>query len=175
MASLYGRTNYQPDELILKHLSTPNPRPRRHLLAVQQVLAVVAFLMMLTGQSTAVGAFQTQNGAWIEICTGDGIKLMRTGDGPTPDTCAHCDLCNIQFTTTYTGSFDLNLIGPAPEFTPLQHIFVNVVIRAGAEQYWASNRGPPLASKETMKTKFAVMATQRTAMTTPMQRGFTWL
>ena len=130
----------------------------RRLLAAQPLLGLLAALMMIVGQSAAVGAVQSAGGTWIEVCAGSGTKMVQL-DGETPsDDCSHCDYCTVQFTASSAGAPTFNLIGPAYGFVPVRHAFSAAVFVTGAEQYWAANRGPPLASEETMNTIIALWA-----------------
>jgi len=128
------------------------------LSAVQWLLGFVAALMMMVGQSAAVGAVPSGGGAWIEICGSGGTKMVQT-EGEAPDeACGHCAYCTVQFSSPSAGAPNLYLFGPAPVFTKVRLFAAPMFMQSGAEQYWAANRGPPLASEETMNTSIAFLA-----------------
>ncbi|NOR62275.1 MAG: hypothetical protein GQ535_07270 [Rhodobacteraceae bacterium] len=131
----------------------------RHLLVAQKLMGVVAVIMLLFGQTLAVSGMQSSStGGWIEICGLEGAELVQLeGEAPL-DSCAHCDFCTVQFSSPASGPFAPTLISPAPLFMQVQFNAVPAEIRPGAEQYWAANRGPPLASEEQMNTDQAYMA-----------------
>ncbi|MBL1436795.1 MAG: DUF2946 family protein [Rhodobacteraceae bacterium] len=138
---------------------------------VPSLLAMVAAVMMLFGQSLAVGAVQSSSGIWIEVCGGDGTKMVQTeAPSPTSD-CSHCDYCVVQFSANSFGPPAPFLFSPSPVFTAVQFITVSKNSTPGAEQFWAANRGPPLASEANMTSMTALWA----AMTIPAQRGNSWL
>lgn len=127
--------------------------------AVQQLLGVVAVIMMLFGQTLAVSGMQSSStGGWIEICGLEGAELVQLeGEAPFDD-CAHCDFCTVQLSSPAYGPSAPTLSTRAPAFMLVQFSAVPAEIRPGAEQYWAANRGPPLASEEKMNTDYAYMA-----------------
>lgn len=148
-----------------------NPIFQRPRLGVPSLLAMVAAVMMLFGQSLAAGAVHSANGNWIEICGGDGTKMVQS-EAPSPaNDCSHCNSCVVQFSATFSGPSAPSLFGPAPVFTTVQFMTAGKDSTAGAEQYWAANRGPPLASETNMTPMTALWA----AMTTPAPRGISWL
>ena len=149
----------------------PKPSTFPRLLAVRQLLVLVAAVMVLFGQSAAVGAVQSAGGTWIEVCAGSGTKLVQLdGESPTND-CSHCDYCTVSFSAASAGAAPFSLIGPAHGFTPVLHTYSHAVFVARAEQYWAANRGPPLTSEVNMTKNTAQWA----ALTTPKERGASWL
>ncbi len=150
---------------------SPKPRHARRLLAVQWLAGKVAVAMMFLGQSLAVGAVQSADGVWIEVCGGDGTKMVQVdGDAESTD-CDHCDYCTVQFTAVGFGLGASGAFGPALLFVRLNPLAVQTQTMPGAAQYWAANRGPPLASEMNMKTTSALWA----ALTYPVQRGVSWL
>lgn len=146
------------------------PPPRRQLV-VQRFMAFVAALMLLFGQSLAVGAVQSNGGAWIEVCAGEGTKMVQTDGGAPAGDCAHCEYCTVHTATPLLGAPDLTQVGPAPVFARFQSLAVRAETTSGPAQYWAANRGPPLASEENMKIDIAFLA----ATMTPAYRGVSWL
>ncbi|HIP22032.1 MAG TPA: DUF2946 domain-containing protein [Rhodobacteraceae bacterium] len=140
----------------------------RCLLVVQKLMGVVAVIMLLFGQTLAVSGMQSSStGGWIEICGLEGVELVQLeGEAPL-DGCAHCDFCTVQFSSPATGPSAPTLISPVPVFMQVQFRAVPAEIRSGAEQYWAANRGPPLASEEQMNTDQAYLA----AMASPTKWG----
>lgn len=140
----------------------------RRLSAVRQLLGVVAVIMMLFGQTLAVSGMQNSStGGWIEICGTEGAELIQLETDAPLDNCAHCDFCTVQFSSPASGPSAPTLISPAPVFMQVQFSAVPAETRPGAEQYWAANRGPPLASEEQMNTDFVYMA----AMASPKKWG----
>jgi hypothetical protein len=135
-----------------------NSRHAHRRSAVQWLLGFAAAFMMMIGQSAAVGAVPSGGGAWIEICGAGGTKLVQTEDESPADACGHCAYCAVQFSSPSAGAPAFHLFGPAPAYTDVQFIAVRRFMRPGAEQYWAANRGPPLASEETMNTLIAFLA-----------------
>lgn len=139
--------------------------------AVQNLFGLLAAVMVLFGQSAAVGAVQSTGGAWIEVCAGSGTKLVQLdGEMPAND-CSHCDYCTVQFSAASAGAPDFLFIGRAHGFAPVQHAYGSTVFVDKAEQYWAANRGPPLKSE----VKMTINTAQWAAMTTPENRGASWL
>jgi len=136
------------------------PRP---FLGLRSFLGVLAAVMMLFGQSLAVGAVQSSSGVWIEICGVEGAKLVQTDQEVPQGECSHCDYCSVQFTHASFGPAPLFLIGPAPVFWSVQFIAVPAGSKPGAAQYWAANRGPPRTSEENMNTFFAPRAAMMTS------------
>ena len=143
--------------------SSSKPILPRRFLGLRSFLGVLAAVMMLFGQSLAVGAVQSSSGVWIEICGGDGTKLVQTGEKVPQGECTHCDYCSVQFTHASFGPAPLFLIGPAPVFWSVQFIAVPAGSKPGAAQYWAANRGPPRTSEENMNTFFAPRAAMITS------------
>jgi len=137
----------------------------------RHLLGVLAAVMMLFGQSIAVGAVQSSGGAWIEICSGDGSKLVQTEDEAPQKDCSHCDYCTVQFSPVSCGPEPLTLIGLVPVFASVQFVAVTAEIRPDAEQYWAASRGPPLTSEVNMNT----FSTPWVAMIISLQGGESWL
>jgi len=135
-----------------------NSSHTHRLSAVQWLLGFVASFMMLVGQSAAVGAVQSGGGAWIEICGSGGTRLVQTEGEMPADDCSHCEYCTVQFSSPSAGAPALHLFGPAPAYTDVQLFAVRRFMQPGAEQYWAANRGPPLASEKTMNTSIAFLA-----------------
>ncbi len=140
------------------------------LLAVRQLLVLVAAVMLLFGQSAAVGAVQTAGGTWIEVCAGSGTKMVQLGGETPTNDCSHCDYCTVSFSAASAGAPPFSLIGPAYGFAPVQHSHGPAVFVARAEQYWAANRGPPLISEVNMTKNTAPWA----ALTTLNPRGASW-
>lgn len=149
----------------------PNSSRFHRLPAVPWVLGFAAALMMLVGQSAAVGAVPSGGGTWIEICGAGGTRLVQTEGESRSTSCDHCEFCTVQFSSPSDGAPAFPLIGSAPSHTPVQYYAVRTVVVPCAEQYWAANRGPPLASEETMNTNFADLA----VMTSPASRGVSCL
>jgi len=135
------------------------------------ILGLVAALVMVFGQSLAVGAVQNSTGVWIEICGGDGTKLVQTEGGSPAGDCTHCDFCAVQFSAASLGPPTPPLNSLLLVFAPVQFCAVSTDTVPGAEQYWAANRGPPLASEVNMNT----ISASRAAMTTSVYGGATWL
>ncbi len=152
------------------HLSPKSSSPHRPPV-VRALLGLLAAVMMLVGQSLAVGAVQSSGGAWIEICSGDGTKLVQAEGTPPMNNCNHCDYCTVQFSPVTSGPLALSFFGPAPVFAFVQFVTVGADIGPVAEQYWAANRGPPLISEENMIPNIALWA----AMRTSAQWGASWL
>jgi len=152
------------------HLSLHQSHARR-LLVARWLLGMLAAMMMLVGQSLAVGAVQSGGGAWIEICAGSGTKLVQTEDTTPMNSCAHCDFCAVQFSDTAPGLLVTTFFGPAQVFVHVQFISVSANAKPAAEQYWAANRGPPLTSEENMIPNSARWA----RVTNPVFRGASWL
>ena len=139
--------------------------------ALQNLFGLLAAVMVLFGQSAAVGAVQSESGVWIEVCAGSGTKLVQLdGEAPTRD-CSHCDYCIVQFSAVSAGALDPFVIGRILGFTPVRHEFGTTVHVDKAEQFWAANRGPPLKSEVNMIPNSAQWA----AMTIPALRGASWL
>lgn len=143
----------------------------RRLLVVQPLLGIVAVIAMLVGQSLAVGAIQSPSGVWIEVCGGDGTKLVQTEGGTPENNCSHCDYCAVQFMAAPLALSAPAFNSPMPVFVPVRYFSIRTNIRPGAEQYWATNRGPPLASEVNM----TIYTARRATITTPVQRGASWL
>ena len=141
-------------------LSPQQNQPLR-LLAVQRFVGIIAAIMMLAGQSLAVGAMQSSGGIWIEICSGSGVKMVQTEDTPPMNDCSHCDYCTVRFSAVASGPFPLSLFGPAPVFAHVQFVAVSADTKPAAEQYWAANRGPPLTSEVNMTPNTAQWAAMR--------------
>ena len=146
-------------------------RPARRLRVAQRVMVFVAAVMLLFGQSLAVGAVQSSGGAWIEVCAGEGTKMVQVGGGAPVKDCTHCDDCTIHAAAPIMGAPDYTKTGPMPVFSRFQFAIANAETTPGPAQYWAANRGPPLASEETMTIPTANVA----ALTTPAFRGLSWL
>jgi hypothetical protein len=151
--------------------SSPQILPTRRLRVAQRFMAFVAALMLLFGQSLAVGAVQSSGGAWIEVCAGEGTKMVQLDGGAPVSDCAHCDYCTIHATASLMGAPDYTKIGSMPAFSRVQFMAARVEATGGPAQYWAANRGPPLVSEENMTRKTAVSA----AILSPVLRGFPWL
>ena len=150
---------------------SPNLIPVGRLLAAQRLIWVLAAVMLVFGQSIAVGAVQSSDGAWIEICADGGTKMVQT-EGNTPqNNCAHCDYCTVQNTASSVGPAAPAPFGPAFAAVLIEFHTGLPVYVTGAEQYWAANRGPPLASEVNMIQNTALWAT----MTNPVQWGASWL
>ncbi len=135
-----------------------NQSSMRPLLAVQKLMGILAVIMLLFGQTLAVSGAQSSAGGWIEICGLEGTELVQLEDETPLDDCAHCDFCTVQFSSPATGPLAPTLSTPAPLFMQVQYSAVTAEIRSGPEQYWAANRGPPLASEEKMNIDQAYMA-----------------
>jgi len=147
---------------------TLNKSYMRRLSAVQPLLGALAVIMMLFGQTLAVSGMQNSStGGWIEICGTEGAELIQLETDDPLDNCAHCDFCTVQFSSPASGPSAPTLSSPAPVFMQIQFRAVPAETRPGAEQYWAANRGPPLASEEQMNTEFAYLA----AMANPTKWG----
>lgn len=144
----------------------PPPKHRLfpRLLAVHQLVVLAAAVMVLFGQSAAVGAVQSAGGAWVEVCAGSGTKLVQLGGETPANDCSHCEYCTVQFTAESAGAPTFNLIGPAYGFVPVRFVSDPAVFVIGSAHYWAANRGPPLTSEETMNTISALWAVMPPAL-----------
>ena len=152
------------------HPASITPPPRR-LWVVQRLVVLMAALMLLFGQSLAVGAVQSGGGAWIEVCAGQGTKMVQLGEGAPARDCTHCDYCTVHVTTPLLDAPDLTQVGFVAVFSRVQFLAERVKAAMGPAQYWAANRGPPLTSEENMKTNTAFLA----AALFPAYRGMSWL
>ena len=141
------------------------------LLAALSILGIFTALLMVFGQSQALGAVQSSNGTWIEICGGEGTRLVQIEGKTTSEGCAHCNFCAVQFSAVSAGLSPPFALGSMADFTCVEFFSVSTNSAPGAEQYWAANRGPPLTSEENMKINSALPA----AMTTLVQGGISWL
>ncbi len=156
---------------------TTKRRPSHRWLAVWHLLGVLAILASL-GQSPAVAAVPSGNGVWIEVCGGDGTKLVQVDNSDSDETpnkcCINCKCCFVSIATI--GGLPPQFFGSSSEYTKAKLGFAHDIANiTGAEQYWAANRGPPKASKENMMMYPASLMIKGPVVTTSFERSLTWL
>lgn len=125
-------------------------------------ICAVLSLALVFAQSMPMSASVSGDGTWIEICGGeDGSYFIQQDDGTpqhTPMECVHCDGClmvsNISNAHEPSDWFLSVPLGASHViFSPAQTTGL-----AGAEQYWAACRGPPLQNTGNRMPSIPILA-----------------
>jgi len=130
------------------------------------ILAIAVFFL----QSFSAVAYS--GGTWIEICAGDGVKLVEMdGDSEQDgDDCVRCELCLVTSGSKLAVDAPVKTPARAEIFTPFIFAESQTAGLVLPAQYWPAVRGPPVMSRNKQMT----LTTSTTALPAGVTASTTW-
>jgi hypothetical protein len=126
-------------------------RIRRTMAVFSRLVAVLLLgVSLLAGSTRAMSAHVqvetvTVDGVWIEICSGDGAKLilLENGEIPAPVDCEDCPYCVVVNHNISPLPGPGQFIDPGFAFESIRFAIVDVVQATGIPTHRTFCRGPP--------------------------------